>query len=419
MVDEPTAGVKRVPRRKPRAPEAAPDAAQAAPPEPAAEPAPSDISPAAKPKRGRRPRSAPDDTPPPPPDPVPTSTGLVPGAPALLDWYDHHRRRLPWRAGPGETPDPYRVWLSEIMLQQTGVKVVAPYFEAFTARWPTVEAMASAELDDVLKAWAGLGYYSRARNLHACARKVAALGAFPDTEAGLRRLPGVGAYTAAAIAAIAFGRRAAVVDGNVERVVSRLYRIDQPLPGSRPEIRRLVDGLTPEGRPGDFAQAMMDLGSGLCTPRRPACVLCPWLAPCSARAGGVQESYPRKKPRADRPTRRGAAFWAQRPDGYVLVRRRPDQGLLGGMSEIPSAPFTQDIPPEDALPHAPLKARWRRLPGEARHGFTHFDLVVTVFAADVAVSARAPEACRWVKLSSLDDEGLPTVMRRIVAVARD
>jgi len=339
----------------------------------------------------------------------------------LLVWYDRHRRRLPWRAAPGETPDPYRVWLSEIMLQQTTVRAVGPYFEAFVARWPTVAALAAADGEDILKAWAGLGYYSRARNLIACARAVAGRpgGRFPDTEEGLRALPGVGAYTAAAIAAIAFGRRAAVVDGNIERVITRLHALETPLPAAKPEIRRLVDAITPADRPGDFAQAMMDLGASLCTPKRPACGLCPWMKPCAARLAGTQETFPRKMPKAVRPLRRGAAFWLVRPDGYVLVRKRPDKGLLGGMTEIPSSPWTEDFDMARATDHAPLRGmRWRRLPGEARHGFTHFELVVTVFAADALTTTKAPEGCRWVRLAELDGEALPTAMRKIAAVAR-
>jgi A/G-specific adenine glycosylase len=339
----------------------------------------------------------------------------------LLAWYDRHRRRLPWRALPGETADAYRVWLSEIMLQQTTVKAVGPYYEAFTRAWPTVADLASADPEDVLRAWAGLGYYSRARNLHACAKIVLERfgGAFPDTEEGLRSLPGVGLYTAAAIAAIAFGRQAAVVDGNVERVVSRVHAVAAPLPGAKAEIRRLVQAITPAGRPGDFAQAMMDLGATICTPRRPACALCPFMAPCRARAEGTQETFPRKAPKPDRPLRRGAAFWLTRPDGYVLVRKRPDKGLLGGMTEVPSSPWSVDFDLAAATEAAPVQARWRRLPGEARHGFTHFELIVTVFAADALVTTPAPPQCRWVRLVDLDAEALPTVMRKIIAVARD
>ena len=338
----------------------------------------------------------------------------------LLTWYDRHRRRLPWRALPGEAPDPYRVWLSEIMLQQTTVKTVGPYFEAFVARWPSVAAMAASDIEDILKAWAGLGYYSRARNLHACARFVSERlgGHFPDDIDGLRQLPGVGAYTAAAVAAIAFNRRAGVVDGNVERVVTRLEAIETPLPQAKPQIGAVVDKLTPTDRPGDFAQAMMDLGATICTPKRPACALCPFTGPCKARRAGTQEIYPRKAPKAKRPLRRGAAFWLTRPDGWVLVRKRPDKGLLGGMSEIPSSVWSEDFDAANSISHAPLKAKWRKLIGEVSHGFTHFELLVTVYAADALLTTKAPPDCRWVRLADLDGEALPTVMRKIVQLAR-
>jgi len=341
-------------------------------------------------------------------------------ADALLTWYDRHRRRLPWRALPDDTPDPYRVWLSEIMLQQTTVKTVGPYFEAFVARWPTVDAMAASDIEDILKAWAGLGYYSRARNLYACATFVSEKlgGRFPDTVEGLRQLPGVGAYTAAAVAAIAFNRRAAVVDGNIERVVTRLETIETALPQAKPLIAARVDEITPASRPGDFAQAMMDLGATICTPKRPACALCPFMAWCKARKAGLQETFPRKAPKARRPLRKGVAFWITRPDGWVLVRKRPDKGLLGGMTEIPSSVWSEDFDSANAPNHAPLKAKWRKLAGEVSHGFTHFELMVTVYAADVLLATKAPPDCKWVRLADLDGEALPTVMRKIVKLAR-
>ncbi|HVO17494.1 MAG TPA: A/G-specific adenine glycosylase, partial [Alphaproteobacteria bacterium] len=259
----------------------------------------------------------------------PGSASVKGPAAALLAWYDRHRRRLPWRAGPGERPDPYRVWLSEIMLQQTTVATVGPYFTAFLERWPDVARLAAAPLDDVLHAWQGLGYYARARNLHRCAAVVARDhgGRFPDTEDALRALPGVGAYTAAAIAAIAFDRPAVVVDGNVERVVARLHAVDAPLPAAKPELRRLAAALTPDARPGDFAQAMMDLGATLCTPRAPRCVLCPLMAGCAARTRGIAEELPRRTAKPEKPTRRGVAFFAVDADGAVLLRRRDESGL--------------------------------------------------------------------------------------------
>jgi A/G-specific adenine glycosylase len=335
---------------------------------------------------------------------------------ALLAWYERHARPLPWRAPPGAPPaDPYRVWLSEIMLQQTTVATVGRYFADFLARWPTVEALAAAPLDDVLTAWAGLGYYARARNLHRCAQVVATEmgGRFPETEEELRKLPGIGAYTAAALAAIAFGRRAVVVDGNVERVVARLFAVDTPLPAAKPQLHRLADGLTPAQRAGDFAQAMMDLGATVCLPRSPKCLLCPLEGACRAKAAGLEQDLPRRQPRAAKPTRRAVAFWLMRPDGALLLRRRPEEGLLGGMMEVPSTPW-REAPwsAAEARAAAPLAADWRVLPGVVRHTFTHFHFEVTVWAAcRDGASARAG---RWVAPDALADEAIPTVMRKII-----
>src|SRR5882762_3502657 len=292
----------------------------------------------------------------------------------LLDWYDRHRRRLPWRPPAGERADPYRVWLSEIMLQQTGVKTVGPYFEKFLARWPDVAAMAQAALDDVLRMWAGLGYYSRARNLHACA--VAVLrdhgGVFPDTEEKLRSLPGIGPYTAAAIAAIAFGRRTMPVDGNIERVVSRLYAVEEPLPQAKPLIGELAATLLgpsragdERSRAGDSAQALMDLGSSICTPNKPACALCPLNEDCTARVRGDQETFPRKAPKKTGTLRRGAAFIVTRGD-ELLVRTRGEKGLLGGMTEVPGSDWLAGQDGKAALQQAPaLKGieKWHRKTG--------------------------------------------------------
>jgi A/G-specific adenine glycosylase len=341
----------------------------------------------------------------------------------LVAWYDRHRRRLPWRALPGETPDPYRVWLSEIMLQQTTVKAVGPYFVRFTARWPSVPALAAAPLDEVLKLWAGLGYYARARNLHACAKAVVEChgGCFPATEAELATLPGVGPYTAAAIAAIAFDVPAAAVDGNAERVVARLFAVAQELPAGKPEIRRLALRLVPAARAGDFAQALMDLGATICTPKKPACALCPWSDNCAARSRGDPESFPVKAPKKTGRQRRGAAFVVVRADGFVLVRSRPAKGLLGGMTEVPTTQWAHDFDAEDALAHAPAlrraRPKWRRIPGVVTHVFTHFPLELVVYLAEVPADASAPQDMRWVGRDDLPGEALPSLMRKVLAHA--
>jgi A/G-specific adenine glycosylase len=337
----------------------------------------------------------------------------------LLRWYDRHRRALPWRALPGERPDPYRVWLSEVMLQQTTVQAVKPYFDRFLALFPTVEALAAAPSEAVMTAWAGLGYYSRARNLHACAQAVTADhgGRFPDSAAGLMSLPGIGPYTAGAIAAIAFDRAEAAVDGNVERVMSRILALDEPLPGAKPVIRAATQALVPTERPGDFAQAMMDLGATICTPRRPACVLCPWQACCAARAAGTMETYPRKAGKKEGVTRRGIAFVVLREDGAILLRTRPGKGLLGGMAEVPSSPWSADHDAARALDHAPMQAQYLPVPGMVRHVFTHFPLELEVMRAQVAASRDAPEGHRFTPPGGLDAEPLPTLMRKVIALA--
>jgi A/G-specific adenine glycosylase len=347
---------------------------------------------------------------------APAGASLQDAAGALLAWYDRHARVLPWRAPPGAAPaDPYHVWLSEIMLQQTTVVTVGPYFADFLARWPDVKALAAAPLDDVLTAWAGLGYYARARNLHRCAQVVAGElnGDFPETEAELLKLPGIGPYTAAAIAAIAFGRRAVVVDGNVERVVARLFAVETPLPDAKAELHRLAANLTPERRAGDFAQAMMDLGATVCLPRSPKCLLCLFEADCAARAAGLEAELPRRRPKPVKPTRYAVAFWAAGPEGEILLRRRPEKGLLGGMMEVPSTAWSSEPGSAAAARKAsPLRAVWRELPGVVRHTFTHFHFEVTVWAARVETPAAAEG--RWVALDALTDEALPTVMRKII-----
>ena len=336
----------------------------------------------------------------------------------LLAWYDRHRRVLPWRARKGERADPYRVWLSEIMLQQTTVKAVAPYYARFLERFPTVTQLAAAPLDEVLSLWAGLGYYARARNLHACAKAVAAQhgGEFPGTEDGLLTLPGIGAYTAAAIAAIAFDRRASPVDGNIERVIARLYAVEEELPAAKPRIRALAEQLTPARRAGDFAQAMMDLGATICTPKKPACVLCPWREPCAARVRGDQESFPRKAEKKTGALRRGAAFVVLRDD-HILLRTRPEKGLLGGMTEVPTTEWSKDFDGSSAAGAPFRNATWRRIPGHVDHVFTHFPLQLIVHAAKVSKATRAPDGMRWTSLDALDAEALPNVMRKVIAHA--
>jgi A/G-specific adenine glycosylase len=342
----------------------------------------------------------------------------------LIAWYDRHARRLPWRVPPGERalgvlPDPYRVWLSEVMLQQTTVAAARPYFEAFLARWPRVEDLAAAERDEVMKAWAGLGYYARARNLKACAETVARDhgGRFPATEAALRELPGIGGYTAAAIAAIAFDEPAAVVDGNVERVIARLFAIETPLPAAKPEIRAIQARLTPAERPGDYAQAMMDLGASLCTPRKPACGLCPLVDDCAAHRMGGEEAYPRRLARSERPVRYGLAFVARRADGAVLLRRRPERGLLGGMSEVPVSRWSNLARDLDASAEAPIQAAWRRLPGGVVHVFTHFRLELGICFAAVDAGMPAPAGAWWSLPAALPGEALPSVMKKAIEAA--
>jgi A/G-specific adenine glycosylase len=337
---------------------------------------------------------------------------------SLLAWYDRHRRVLPWRAPKGRRADPYRVWLSEIMLQQTTVAAVGAYYRKFVNQWPTVEALAAAPLDDVLTAWAGLGYYARARNLHAAAKVVAneMSGRFPDTAEALRELPGVGQYTAGAIAAIAFDEPQLALDANAERVLARYFAIEEPIAKAKPRLRELGQNLVPQKRAGDFAQALMDLGSAVCTPKRPACMSCPWFDECSARKKGIQELLPLKGEKPERPLKRGAAFVVRDDTGAVLLVKRPEKGLLGAMMQPPLGPWTETFPSaEEASRQAPFKAKWRKRIGIVRHGFTHFELEIEVYVADVA--KRPSVEGRWV--NDLSTAALPTVMKKIVLHALD
>ena len=340
----------------------------------------------------------------------------------LLDWYDQARRVLPWRALPHEQADPYRVWLSEVMLQQTTVQAVKPYFETFLRLFPTVESLASAPTEQVMSAWAGLGYYSRARNLHACAKQVSTQyqGQFPKDYNSLKALPGIGDYTASAIMAIAFDERAVVVDGNVERVITRLFRIEQPLPLSKPAIKQRAEQLTPHERSGDYAQAMMDLGATLCTPRSPSCFLCPVRGHCAGNKAGDEATFPRKLPKKSQETRYGAAFLCQRADGAILLRTRPDKGLLGGMSEIPTSHWdAAAIDPSQDLDHAPLELDWTQVLPPVQHVFTHFPLVLRVYIAKVPHGTAAPGGMRFTPRHALSGEALPNVMVKAIARGLD
>ncbi|MDA5093054.1 A/G-specific adenine glycosylase [Aliiroseovarius sp. KMU-50] len=326
----------------------------------------------------------------------------------LLAWYDDHARSLPWRVSPadrkaGVAPDPYAVWLSEIMLQQTTVAAVKNYFIRFMTLWPTFEDLANAEDERVMGEWAGLGYYARARNLLKCARTLRDQGGFPKDRAGLETLPGIGPYTSAAIAAIAFDHPETVVDGNVERVMARVFEITAPLPDAKPEMKKAAASLTPKMRPGDYAQAVMDLGATICTPKSPACGICPWRAPCKSRLSGLAPTLPRKRKKAAKPVRYGIAYLARRDDGAWLLERRPDKGLLGGMLGWPGAEWG-----ELAQEAPPILANWRDPGAEVRHTFTHFHLLLSLRVADVPMDAQPVQGSFQV----LRKSDLPTVMRK-------
>jgi A/G-specific adenine glycosylase len=340
----------------------------------------------------------------------------VPSAVPLLDWYDRHRRSLPWREA---VRDPYRIWLSEVMLQQTTVAAVTPRWRRFLARFPDVAALAAAPWDAVAEEWAGLGYYARARNLHACAQAVVAAGGFPNTVEGLRALPGIGAYTAAAVAAIAFGRPVVPLDGNVERVVARLQAVETPLPGARPALAALAQGWMEQAaaraRPSDFVQALFDLGATICTPRNPACAICPWQADCTGRRAGIAETLPRKAPKAARPLKRGVHFLLTDVESRILLQRRPPKGLLGGMLGLPGTPWREaGWSEEEALGFAPALLPWRALPGEAQHGFTHFELRMTLLAAQAPAGLNAEG--EWLSPPAAR-RALPGAMQRLLALA--
>jgi A/G-specific adenine glycosylase len=339
---------------------------------------------------------------------------------ALLDWYDSHARALPWRVPPadrkaGVMPDPYAIWLSEVMLQQTTVAAVRDYHRKFTTLWPNVRDLAAADDAAVMAAWAGLGYYARARNLLKCARVVVADhgGAFPRDHATLLTLPGIGPYTAAAIAAIAFDAPETVVDGNVERVMARMFDIHTPLPAAKPDLTAHARALTPRQRPGDYAQAVMDLGATICTPRNPACGICPWRAPCAARIAGSAADLPRKTAKKKTPTRYGIAYVARRADGAMLLETRPDSGLLGGMLGWPCSDWA-----DDPAPAPPINADWTALDAEARHTFTHFHLHLRIMLADVPLDAQ-PERGHFIARPDFSPGALPTAMRKVYDLVAD
>ena len=338
---------------------------------------------------------------------------------ALLEWYDRAARVLPWRFRPGQTPDPYHVWLSEIMLQQTTVATVGPYFQKFLERWPSVSDLAAADLDDVLANWAGLGYYARARNLHKCAVAVAALGGvFPDTEEALRELPGIGPYTAAAVSAIAFDRAVVPVDGNIERVTARCFALTTPLPAVKPALRKKAQAFVSDHRPGDVAQALMDLGATICSPRNPGCEICPLASGCLALKKGVAADLPKRAAKKPRPVRHAVAFWLIRKDGCVLLQKRPEKGLLGSMLGLPTTDWTEtDWSDEDATAFAPGRSKWQSLPGAVGHTFTHFHLETEVWQASTNRRERPDEV--WLHPQDFSNHAVPTLFRKMARHVAD
>lgn len=345
----------------------------------------------------------------------------------LLKWYDREQRELPWRALPGKMPNPYHVWLSEIMLQQTVVKTVIPYFKTFIHLWPTLEDLANAELEDIRRAWAGLGYYSRAKNMHLCAQIIMEKyeGRFPVFAEELETLPGIGPYTAAAIAAIAFDETATPVDGNIERVIARQFAVEEPLPAAKPKLKSLATSLTPPRRAGDYAQALMDLGATICSPKKPSCLLCPISETCDGYMNGTAALLPYRAEKKPKPTRYGTAFFALREDGKVLLRQRREGGLLGGMTEVPSSEWREENSDlKQDLKSPPLRGNWLRLPGIVTHTFTHFHLELIVYQLLVPKNANLTlfadaDRCSWIHRDKLNDEALPSVMKKIITHAMD
>ena len=339
---------------------------------------------------------------------------------SLLAWYDRYSRDLPWRLKSGKIPDPYRVLLSEIMLQQTTVASVIPYYQAFLARWPTLVDLAAAYLDDVLHAWQGLGYYSRARNLHKCARTVRDDhgGDLPTTEAALRKLPGIGPYTSSAIAAIAFDRAHVPVDGNVERVLARMFGVQEPLPAAKQRLRTIATGLATSRRAGDYAQAIMDLGATVCTPRNPSCLVCPWRWGCRGNDLGVAKDLPRRAPKPERPVRFAATFIITAADGALFLERRPEDGLLGGLMQVPLSPWCdQELSMEAAVRAAPISAKWCQLAGTVHHGFTHFAVRFSLFSGRAKRSDRRLRNGIWSAPGQLGEHALPTMVKKIISHA--